>query len=145
MGFRISVYVLADQSIYRAVLRRRLDSEQFALVGHTGSMDEALCEVENQQPQVLLLDATLLGSALAEKVRLLRRVSPSTRVIVLAHEADAAQIEATLEAGADGYVTKDGHFTELGRAIEAAHRGVPYVSAHVCRHLHVAHLGASLG
>jgi len=133
---RIRVYVVADQSMYRAVLRRQLDQRRCTLVGHAGSLSDALPALGERSADVLLLDATLFHADLGDKVRLVRRLSPTTHVVVLAHHADPEQVEAALEAGAEGYACKDGCMEQLDLAIESAHRGVPFVSAEVCRQLH---------
>jgi DNA-binding NarL/FixJ family response regulator len=63
-----------------------------------------------------------------EATRRLRKLLPSTRILVLSAQTSPGYVGSALKAGADGYVAKDAVGRELIAAIRAVLAGHGYVS-----------------
>jgi DNA-binding NarL/FixJ family response regulator len=87
--------------------------------------------VEEVQPDVVVLDITMPGLSGLDAIPLLRKSSPRSRILMLSHHEGESFVERSLQAGAEGYLSKDSEPAELALAIEAVHRGDPFVSPKV--------------
>jgi DNA-binding NarL/FixJ family response regulator len=94
-----------------------------------GSADvaEAPALVIAQRPDAVLLEAG--GAGGLELPRLLRDVLPGLHVVVFAIADGDADIVAWAEAGASGYVGRDGSAEDLASAVDGALRGEVFCSA----------------
>ncbi|MDO5663076.1 MAG: response regulator transcription factor [Brachybacterium sp.] len=128
----IRVALADDQAMLRsglaALLRLESDVE---VVGEAGTCTEALELVEDQRPDVLLLDVQMPsgsdgslrdGLDVAERLR-----GGATRVIVLTTFGRAGYLRRTLEAGATGFLVKDAPVEQLVDAIRRVHQGLRVV------------------
>ena len=123
MGERVSLLVVEDNRLLgegiAAALRRHQDVQVMAIAR---SPDAALTELEETEPQLVLLDAALVDHNGSELVEALRRTSPSVKVIVMGFPTDGAGIVSIIEAGATGFILKDANIAEfLGTVRSVAH------------------------
>jgi DNA-binding NarL/FixJ family response regulator len=94
-----------DQLKVRLGLRLLLEQEQdMMVVGEAADSGSLLTQVEESQPNLVLLDWSLPDSTAAEQVTALRQAWPQVAVIVLSAQPGAE--EAALAAGADAFVSK---------------------------------------
>jgi DNA-binding NarL/FixJ family response regulator len=94
-----------DQPKVRLGLRLLLEQEQdMMVVGEATDSRSLLVQVEESQPDLILLDWSLQESAAAEQLAALRQACPQIAVIVLS--AQPGVEEAALAAGADAFVSK---------------------------------------
>jgi DNA-binding NarL/FixJ family response regulator len=101
--------VLADHHVLVAEgLEMLLDAEDdlvvLDLAHHTGQAVESAAE---HRPAVLVLDADLPTSGLAETLAAAKAASPTTKLLVLSADAHPETTAAVLAAGADGSLAKD--------------------------------------
>ncbi|MFF9013266.1 response regulator [Streptomyces sp. NPDC014870] len=135
-GQRIRVVVADDEPLIRAGIRMILTSdEDIEVVAEAANGREAIEHVRAHHADVVLLDIqmpVLDGlSALPE----LRRVAPSTRVIVLTTFGERENVLRALEHGGAGFLLKDTAPAELIRAVRAAAAGDAYLSPAATRHV----------
>jgi DNA-binding NarL/FixJ family response regulator len=132
----VSVYLVDDQTILRAAFASLLGADdRFEVVGDSGDAREALAEIEELRPHVVLLDITMPGLSGLDIIEPLRKTRPRTRILVLsAHEGETF-VEQALKLGADGYLSKDSEPAEIALAIHAVVRGDSYLSPRVSRPL----------
>jgi DNA-binding NarL/FixJ family response regulator len=71
------------------------------------SVQESLDNAREFSPDIILFDTEMPGCDCVNSTQLITSLLPSTRVIVLTHSEDEAQIYSCIKAGARGYVTKD--------------------------------------
>lgn len=83
--------------------------------------------VAAQRPDAVLLDAGVAGGL--ELPRMLRDLLPGLHVVVFAIADGDADIVAWAEAGASGYVGRDGSADDLAAAVDGALRGEVFCSA----------------
>jgi DNA-binding response OmpR family regulator len=99
-----NVLVVEDDPMVRAALIRELAQRRHS-VRNVGTALEALREVAQATPDVVLLDLGLPDLDGAEALRMIRGVS-DVPVIVATARGDEAEIIRLLDAGADDYVIK---------------------------------------
>ena len=82
----IRVYLLDDQAILRAGFRSLLNqSEDVEVVGECGDAREAVAELEQLKPDVILLDITMPGLSGIDAIPLVRLAVPLVRIVMLTH------------------------------------------------------------
>jgi DNA-binding NarL/FixJ family response regulator len=138
--------VLADDHalVRRSVAALLRTLPEFDVVADVSTTDAAVAACQSHQPDVLLLDVDIPGIESFEAARRACAASPSTKVLFLSAFTHDRYIEAALEAGAMGYVTKSEPPEQLVGAIRAVVSGDCYFSPDVRRRLVVDEHGASL-
>ena len=125
----IRVYLLDDQAILRAGFRSLLtQSEDVEVVGECGDAREAVAELEQLEPDVILLDITMPGLSGIDAIPLLRRAVPQVRIVMLTHHEGQSFVDQALRLGASGYISKDSDPEELSLALRSVVRGDTYLS-----------------
>ena len=128
----IKVYLVDDQSMIRAAFKSLLNQrEEFEVVGDNGDARKAVEEIPTLRPDVVLLDITMPGLSGLDAISQIRQAWPRARIVMLTHHEGQTFVEQALRAGAEGYLSKDSDAAELALAVEAVHRGDPYVSPKV--------------
>jgi DNA-binding NarL/FixJ family response regulator len=135
----IRVLTVDDHPLLRegiaAVLGNQAD---LAVVGEASNGYEAVERCRALTPDIVLMDLEMPEMSGIEAIVAIRAALPQTRVIVLtAHGSDAHVLRA-LNAGAAGYLLKDGVRKELVdtiRRVHAGHRGIsPAVAQRIVEH-----------
>jgi DNA-binding NarL/FixJ family response regulator len=111
-----TVLIVDDHAGFRGLVRRLLEADGFAVVGEAGDGASALAAVDEQRPQLVLLDVVLPdidGFAVAERIA---ERSPAP-MVVLTSGRDAAEFGARMtRSPAIGFI----HKGELSGAALAA-------------------------
>jgi two-component system phosphate regulon response regulator PhoB len=103
-----SILVVEDESEIRDLIVLHLKRGGHAAVDAVGSVEEAQNLLDRQSYALVVLDWMLPGASgvdLAKKIRL-RSDRDDLAILMLTAKAEAADIVAGLEAGADDYLTK---------------------------------------
>lgn len=131
-GSKIRVCLIDDQAIIRASLRSFLDQEgPFDVVGDSSNAREGISMVEELKPEIVVLDITMPGLSGIDAIPKLKSVSPATKILMLTHHEGTSFVQEAMQAGASGYLSKDSEPEELAMAIQAVHRGDPFLSPKV--------------
>ena len=131
----VKVWLIEDNTAYRMSVARAIDRTPGFVCGrHFCSFEDAHGALSGPElPDVLLLDVGLPGvdgiSALAE----IRRLSPTTKVVILTVFDDADKIFAAVCAGACGYLLKTASVKEVADAIQQAIDGGAPMTPKVAR------------
>jgi DNA-binding NarL/FixJ family response regulator len=117
--------LLADpHGLFREALRTGLESEQdLRVVAEARSAPEVLAEIERSIPNVAIVEMDLPIAGAAETTTQIRNRLPSCRVLVLGATEDCRRLTEVLDAGANGYVSKEAPLADLIDATRAVHRG----------------------
>lgn len=94
-------------------------------------MDDILPALQQNLPDILLLDINLRGDNSLDLLPEIKRSFPKVRVFIISTYTQNTLLERALEAGADGFLTKDLTFEELLYAFEHGQSGKPYISADI--------------
>ena len=130
------VLLADDHTLFRDGLRSLLERlGDVTVAGEAGDGREALKLIEEQSPDVAIVDITMPGLSGLEVAARAKRVSPATRVIILSMHAGEAYVAHALRAGVAGYLLKDSAAAELALALRAVRRGETYLSPAISKHV----------
>jgi len=130
----ISVSIVEDNDKLRGTLARVLNrAEGFRCVSQYPSAEDALKDLPNVKPDVVLMDINLPGMNGVECVRQLKPLLPETQVMMLTVYEDTENIFNALAAGASGYMLKRTSTKELIEAIHEVKRGGSPMTMHIAR------------
>ncbi len=117
--------LLADQHVlFREAMRTVLEGElDMRVVAEARNGLEAVAEAERALPQVAIVDFDLPLSDGPRTTAMIRERVVDCRVLVLSAAEDYANLVAVLDAGANGYLTKESPIAHLIQATRAVHRG----------------------
>ena len=125
----ITVFVVADHTLFRRGLMALIGQDAgLQVIGDASDASEALRQVPQLQPQVILLDNHLPGVLGVDAIAGLRQASPTSRVVMLTVSEDGQDLATALRNGAQGYLLKTMDGELLFEAIRRAARGEPVVS-----------------
>jgi two-component system NarL family response regulator len=135
----IKVLTVDDHPLLRegiaAVLGNQAD---LTVVGEASNGYEAVEQCRALTPDIVLMDLEMPNMSGIEAIVAIRAALPQTRVIVLTAHGSDVQILRALNAGAAGYLLKDGLRRELVdtiRRVHAGHRGIsPAVAQRIVEH-----------
>jgi two-component system, NarL family, response regulator LiaR len=120
----IRVLVVDDHTMVRRGLATFLKVfDDLLLAGEAASGQEAVQQVAQLQPDVVLMDMVMPDMDGATATRLIRKQSPQTQVLALTSFKEEILVQSALQAGAIGYLLKDVSADELAQAIRAAQAG----------------------
>jgi two-component system, NarL family, response regulator DevR len=118
------ILLVDDHEVVRLGLRSLLERHpQFEIVGEASTAREALEQVANNHPDVVVMDIRLPGTSGIEACEEITTRFPETRVLMLTSYAEDEMLFSAIRAGASGYVLKQIGGEELVRALEAVARG----------------------
>ncbi len=98
------------------------------IVGELSDGLAAVEEAQQLQPDLVLLDIGLPHLHGIEAARLIRQVSPKSKIIFLSENCSQDIAEEALQTGAQGYVVKSDAARELLPALEAVLAGSTFIS-----------------
>ncbi len=128
----VSIVIADDHPVLRRGMRALLETEaDFSVVGETGDGLEAVRLVERLVPDVLILDLMMPSLSGLEVIRVVRRRTPRTRVVVFSLHGDNAFVAEALKNDATGYVLKGCEEEALVLAVREAAAGRRFLSAPV--------------
>jgi two-component system nitrate/nitrite response regulator NarL len=116
-----SVLIADSHAATRAGVRLALEDDGF-IVTEEETASGAVAAALREPPDLCLLDVDVPGGGI-EAAAAIHSQLPETRVVMLSEAANDADFFAALEAGASGYLLKEMHPVQLGRALHAALRG----------------------
>ncbi len=118
------ILLVDDHEVVRLGLKSLLERHpQFEIIGEASSAREALEQVANNHPDVVVMDIRLPGTSGIEACEEITTRFPETRVLMLTSYAEDEMLFSAIRAGASGYVLKQIGGDELVRALEAVARG----------------------
>ncbi|MGW5886103.1 response regulator, partial [Streptomyces koyangensis] len=123
-GKSVRVLLAEDQGMMRGALALLLGMEpDLEVVAQVGSGDEVLGAALEQRPDVALLDIEMPGLSGLEAAALLRDQLPECRVVMVTTFGRPGYLRRAMDAGAAGFVVKDGPVEELAEAVRRVLRG----------------------
>ncbi len=111
---RPTVLVVEDEPAQREVLSYNLEAEGFA-VSRAGTGDEAMLKIDEEAPDIIVLDWMLPGISGIEVCRRVKMRSETRAIPVIMLSARSEEVDRVrgLETGADDYVVKPYSVIEL--------------------------------
>ncbi|HEY5233133.1 MAG TPA: response regulator transcription factor [Verrucomicrobiae bacterium] len=130
----ITVSIVEDSDKLRETLVRVLNrADGFSCVSDYANAEDALKDLPQAKPDVVLMDINLPGMNGVECVRQLKKIVPEIQVMMLTVYEDTENIFDALAAGANGYMLKRTAGKELLEAIDEVKRGGSPMTTHIAR------------
>ncbi|MDQ2907256.1 MAG: response regulator transcription factor [Chloroflexota bacterium] len=134
------VLIVDDHTVVRQGLRFLLEQQpDITVVGESADGEQAVTLVSELLPDIVLLDLLMPRMDGVAAVREIKRITPTTKIIILTSYYEDDQIFNVIKAGALSYLLKDTSSQELVAAVRAADRGEsvlhPMVAARVLREM----------
>ena len=140
------VLLVDDHLLVRAGLRTLLEQMPGTeVVGESSNGREALDLIKATPPDVVLMDITMAEMNGLVATAQITHDFPQVRILVLSMHATKEYVTQALQAGASGYLLKDGAPTELELAIRSVMRGEKYLSPAVSTHVIADYLQRTTG
>ncbi|MFG3287044.1 response regulator [Streptomyces sp. NPDC048111] len=120
----VRVLLAEDQGMMRGALALLLGLEEdMEVVAQVAAGDRIVPEALVSRPDVALLDIELPGKSGLDAAAELREEVPECRVLILTTFGRPGYLRRAMEAGAAGFLVKDGPVEDLAEAIRRALRG----------------------
>ena len=123
------VLIVDDHEMFAESLARLIASHDEASVRHCAAVSESESAAREHQPEVAIVDWNLPDGTGASVIRRVRTAAPDCKVVVLTGTTAPGAVHTALDAGADGFLTKDRAADELFAAIDTVMRGEVSLSA----------------
>lgn len=132
----IRVLLVDDHALVRTGIRHILDeSPGMEVIAEASSGEEAVELARKEKPDVVLMDVNMPGIGGMEATRKLTAISPEVKVIVVSVHTRDPYPSRLMEAGAQGYLTKDCSGDEIVTAVQRVSAGERYLAADIARQL----------
>ena len=130
----IKVAIVEDEGRIRVQLAKIInDAPGFTCQGSFSSGEQALREIPQHPPEVVLMDINLAKMSGVECAFRLKRLIPQVQIVMLTVYDDSELVFKALEMGASGYLLKRAPSDEILRAVIEVHRGGAPMSSYIAR------------
>lgn len=128
----IRVFLADDHPLLRMGLRLSLNQRaDVEVIGEAGDGFSAVEKIQADPPDVSLIDVDMPGLSGIRAIRILRKVVPGMKILVLSTYNSETYIRDAMRAGADGYILKSVELQELVRIMESFCLGRPVISPYL--------------
>ncbi len=141
MKLPVRILIADDHTILRAGIRSLLDMvPDFQVVGEVENGKDAIYQVGQLKPDLLLSDLSMPKSNGTEAIQHIKSRYPDIKILVLTVHKTEEYVHAALKSGANGYVLKDDTSDELITAIKNIAAGKTYLSPSICSEVVMGYL-----
>lgn len=125
---RIKVVLVDDHAAVRTGFRLLLESAgDIEVIGEMDSGEAINQQIGKISPDVIVMDLSMQGMGGIEAIRRVRLKSAKVRILVFTMHDNVAFVEQAIDAGANGYITKNNAGNVLVQAIRKVHAGESYI------------------
>lgn len=125
-----TIVLAEDHKILREGLKALLHAvSDFEVIAETDDGLEAIAQVEQKRPDILITDLSIPGINGLELVRRTRKVSPKTGIVVLSMHTEEEHVVRAIRNGALAYVLKSEGMEDLEMAIRCVLQGRRFLSS----------------
>jgi DNA-binding NarL/FixJ family response regulator len=125
---KISILLADDHSLIRHFFKLSLESdERFQVVAETESGEGAVMLCRFHQPDIVLMDISMVGMDGIRATKHIVKSSPGSKVLCVSSHCDPYTIKKMMQHGAWGYLTKTSSKDEMIRGIIEVHAGRQFI------------------
>ena len=129
---KITVMIVDDHTLIRETWSFLLGrNENFDVIAELGDGQKAIDIARDKRPQIVLLDINMAPMNGFDILKMIRKLSPGSKVIAVSMHSQPAYAKKMLRLGAKGYVTKNSPKQEMLDAITEVNRGNIYICQEV--------------
>src|SRR5580704_156536 len=126
---RARILIVDDHPLVRSGLKLLIDCEpDLSVCGEAANADEAMRLLENQKPDLLIVDLSLKESSGLELIKRIKARHPDAKMLVSSMFEESLYAERVLNAGALGYVHKQEGMEKVIEAIRCVLSGRIWLS-----------------
>ena len=121
----IRVFLVDDHALFLSGVKAELAAmeDRFEVVGSASDVDQAITEIRQTVPEVVLVDVHMPGGGGLAVIQNVVETHPDITFLALSVSDAAEDVIAMIRAGARGYVTKSIGSEDLADAVERVHAG----------------------
>jgi two-component system, NarL family, invasion response regulator UvrY len=129
---KVSIMIVDDHTLIRETWSFLLGkNENFDVVAECGDGERAIELARDKRPDVVLLDINMAPMSGFDVLKMIRKYSPSSKIIGVSMHSQPAYAKKMLRLGAKGYVTKNSPRQEMLEAIAEVSKNNVYVCQEV--------------
>jgi len=129
---KITVMIVDDHTLIRETWSFLLGrNENFEVIAELGDGQKAIDIARDKRPQIVLLDINMAPLNGFDVLKMIRKLSPGSKVIAVSMHSQPAYAKKMLRLGAKGYVTKNSPKQEMLDAITEVNKGNIYICQEV--------------
>lgn len=126
---KVKVYLVDDHAILLDGVRSLLNStDEYEVVASAGTAEEAVKYLQANPVDILISDYSLPGMDGLDLVRIIQRIKPEVKIIIMSMHDEAHLVKEILKEGIKGYLLKKDSQKELTAALEQVRAGKIYLS-----------------
>ena len=122
------IMLVDDHHLLRQSLKRQLEDLGHEVVADVADGTSAISIALSKQPDIILMDISMAGGDGISACRAIMEADARQRIVMLTMHVETDLIRKSLKAGAIGYLTKDGTFDEVLKALQMACDGDVIIS-----------------
>jgi DNA-binding NarL/FixJ family response regulator len=125
----IKLLIVDDHRLFREGLNILLrDVAEIEVIGDAHNGKDALLQVRDLNPDVVLMDIEMPELNGIDAIRLITHKFPDTKILALTSHEDDEHVYSAMSAGASGYVAKRVNRDELVNIIKSTYKGEIFFS-----------------
>lgn len=129
---KITIMIVDDHTLIRETWSFLLGrNEKFNVIAEVGDGQRAIDLARDHRPMIILLDINMTPLNGFDVLKMIRKLSPGSKVIAVSMHSQPAYAKKMLRLGARGYVTKNSPRQEMLDAIDAVMDGNVYICQEV--------------
>jgi DNA-binding NarL/FixJ family response regulator len=133
---KVKLLVADDHKIFRQGIKKLLEEESdMHVIGEAADGRETVKKATELKPDVILMDIAMSNLNGLEATKQIKKVLPAVKVIMLTMHKNEEYILQSFQAGASGYILKEGAVEELVSAIRSIHQDKSFLSPTISKTL----------
>jgi DNA-binding NarL/FixJ family response regulator len=133
---KIKLLVADDHKIFRQGIKKLLEDESdLQVVGEASDGRDAVKKATELKPDVILMDIAMANLNGLEATRQIKKQLPSAKVIMVTMHKNEEYVLQSFQAGASGFILKEGAVEELVSAIRSIHSDKSFLSPSISKTL----------
>ena len=133
MTENVRLMLVDDHPLMLIGISSMLEGKGIGIVGTAGNGIEALQKVGELKPDVMMLDIVMPGMDGIELARHMRAEMPDVALLVLSSDSSLASLEALLNIGIDGFLSKTSDASTMIDAIKSVAAGYEFYGTDIAR------------
>lgn len=132
----IKLLLVDDHELIRSGVKSLLKNvADVIIIGEASSGEQGVKVARELKPDIVLMDVMMPGIGGLEATRKLKQVEPNIKIIALTACDEDPFPYRMLQAGAEGFLTKDSGLDEIKLAISKVYAGQKYISPEIAQEL----------
>lgn len=103
---RISIVIVDDNDMMRAILRSMLRGEEYEVIGEARNGLVAVNIAERLKPDIVCLDVIMPEKGGLDALCEIKAARPETEVVMITSSADPETVQESIQNGASGFIVK---------------------------------------